>query len=174
MIQSIENNNCYDQAIWRSYHSGFLDESQRIAMEQHLLYCDKCMDIYLDLVAESAGPGESLLSGDFTDKLMQELESQAEPQISPAKVPGFMTSKATVMISYCAAASIAMFFLVGGYFDNLADKLVRSAEYFPPPGMIAQKTEPSRGLIQNGWTQKVLDEKRQPFIENFKRNDKKE
>lgn len=176
MTHQPESTNCFDKSIWLAYHSGLLDESVQSDMEQHLIDCNACMNVYFDVVEEHVSNEDSLLSVDFTDKLMHKLEREIvwqnakSPDMSKPsmKAHSYMNSKATLMISYCAAASIAMFFLVGGYFDGLADKVIQGAEYIPSSAITELKSDKTRGFIQTGWTQKVLEEKRQPLLENLK------
>ena len=175
MTHQFESKNCFDKSIWLAYHSGLLDESVQSDMEQHLIDCNACMDVYLNVVEEHVSSEDSLLSDDFTDKLMHKIEQEISWQnakkldiVKPSmKAQRVSSSKATLMISYCAAASIAMFFLVGGYFNGLADKVIQGAEYIPSSAITELRTDQTRGLIQTGWTQKVLEEKR-PLLETLK------
>jgi len=166
---------CFTEKEWQFYQTGFFGEADRTAMEEHLLTCDSCMACYLDIVEENLGK-EPLVSleENFTDLVMEtiELENRSLPEVLSREAACAGSgknhgSKANLLITYCAAASIALFFWIGGYFDGLSGSLSKGVDFIAETEITAKKTEPSQGFIQTGWTQKILDEKRPSFIKNL-------
>lgn len=166
---------CFTEKEWQFYQAGFFGEADRIAMEEHLLACDSCMACYLGIVEENLAKEPLVfLEEGFTDLVMEtiELNNLPQPGIIFGEAAGAGSgkdhgSKANLLITYCAAASIALFFWIGGYFDSLSGSLSKGVEFFAEAEITAKKTEPSQGFIQTGWTQKILDEKRSSFIKNL-------
>lgn len=176
MSDQFNRTQCYELKAWQSYQQGALGESERSLMEEHLLTCEDCLDIYLGIVEERLKSDEVIKLGeDFTAKVFEIIEQ--ERRWEKASVPAInivnkrdkeaRNSKVNLLISYCAAASIAMFFWVGGYFDGLSGSLSKGAEYLHPTEVVETQVESQRGFIQTGWTQKVIEEDRPSFITNL-------
>lgn len=171
---------CYEQKSWSAYHSGQIRDPKRSAMEEHLLTCDDCLEKYLGNVEKEINSTSGfMLSEDFTNYVM-ELIYQEERHNKSASVTHtavkqekeFLSNKWSVFISYCAAASIALFFWGGGYFDGLSGSLAKGMQYINTAEISQKivypqkKVESSRGFIQTGWTHKVVVEDRPSFIQN--------
>ncbi|NLI93180.1 MAG: hypothetical protein GX434_13650 [Peptococcaceae bacterium] len=138
MNRKRKNAHCYKPEEWKAYQAGVLGESEQIKMEEHLLVCMECMETYLSLIEESVFD-ENLpkLSEEFTEKLLSSIENEKRWQKASVPVRNISSGKkdkevrnnrVNLFVSYCAAAGIAMFFWVGGYFDHLAGVLTKEAE----------------------------------------------
>ncbi len=174
MNNKIKSIHCYDERMLSTYHSGLLSEEKRSAMEEHLLTCDSCLSIYLSILEEDTNiKSVPVLSKDFTNQVMGAIEQEKGHNedenvisISVKKDKDTLTSKMTILISYCAAASMALFFWGGGYFDGLAGGLAKGIQYLDKVEITQKATEPQRGLIQSGWSNKV-QETRPSFIDTI-------
>lgn len=177
MSEIANQGQCYEQGQWRSYQEGILGEAERSAMEEHLLTCEVCIETYLGILENSLNNVDTpKVSQGFTDRLFEVIEQEKiRPEdidqvvsISNKKDKEDRNNKINLLISYCAAASIAMFFWVGGYFDELSGSFAKGAEYLHTFESVEAQVEPQRSLIQTGWTQKVMEEERPSFLENLK------
>ncbi len=173
MKNKIESIHCYEERMWSAYHSGLFSEAKRSDMEEHLLICDSCMLIYLKILEDTNIKSVTMLSKDFTDQVMRVIEQEKGhnevdyiTRMPTKKNKEVLTSKMTILLSYCAAASMAMFFWGGGYFDGLAGGLAKGIQYIDKVEITQNVTEPQRGLIQSGWSNKV-QEMRPSFIDTI-------
>jgi len=166
---------CYEEKNWSAYHSGLLSEAKRLEMEEHLLICDSCLSIYLSIIeADSNDKSIPMVSKDFTNHVMEAIEQEKRlnedcqvVNLPARKEKNFLTSKVTILISYCAAASMALFFWGGGYFEDLAGGLSRGIQYIDKVEISQKVVEPQRGLIQTGWSQKVIQENHPSFFDTI-------
>ena len=166
MKNNMRSIHCPKEKTWIAYSQGLLSESRRLGLEEHLLTCDSCLAIYLDILAKDTDQSSvSQLSRDFTDHVLAEIS--AVSRIPVKKEKEFLASKMGILISYCAAASIALFFWGGGYFDGLSANLSKGVQYLDKIEISEKVPEPEKGLIQAGWTHKVYEEKRTSFIQNL-------
>ncbi|NLM21496.1 MAG: hypothetical protein GX207_07090 [Peptococcaceae bacterium] len=154
---------CYTPQTLKCYQAGGLTPAQRILLEEHLLQCDSCLNLYLKLTDEYVGQlGTSDLSPDFVDRVMAMVQEEqslaAEPKSqdsSGAKIQEKKNARLNLLIGYCAAACLAMFFWIGGWFDGITD-------------IMKQETNTRKiNLIQEGWTKKNFAEQPSLFA-NFK------
>ncbi|HHV65281.1 MAG TPA: zf-HC2 domain-containing protein [Peptococcaceae bacterium] len=188
---------CYEHNLWLAYADGSLPAAQTLRMEEHLLECSTCLDTYLGIIEDRlAVEGIPKLGEDFTAKVLKAIEEQNlnyNLNKTPPKLVGdnIQTSgisaevnssgikeareekeahpnrKVNLLIYYCAAAGIAMFFWVSGFFADLSGSLSKSADYLHARERVAEKASSSQGLIQTGWTQKVLETKRPVILDYF-------
>ncbi|MCM1567623.1 zf-HC2 domain-containing protein [Dehalobacter restrictus] len=175
-----ESIQCYIENEWHSYLAGSLPEEERLEMEEHLLSCDTCLQVYLNLLEEQ-GRQEYLLGEDFTARVLNQTQSKkSQAGIAPARlVPVFKQpvpkardksgSRINLLISYCAAASIVFFFWTGGYISGLSNALNEGLvkNHGHVSEVVEDRLDPSISLIQPGWTKKVIQEKRPSIIENI-------
>jgi len=157
---------CFETKAWLSYQAGFLSKSECALKEEHLLSCENCFETFLNIIETSTNPAEGTsLSSGFTDRVMSMVTKLdevrfKESKFKESKPKEAANSRVNLFIGYCAAASIAMFFWIGGYFGGLSGSIAKGME-------IGMEIQPKIGLIQQGWTQKVLEEKESTFIENI-------
>jgi len=176
---------CAEAKKWQAYQAGLLGETEQMEMETHLLTCESCLQTYLGLLEDHLNSDkESLpkLGADFTDRVIDQAFGQI--QVNSLKQNKVKTNaketrnnKVNILISYCAAASIAMFFWVGGYFEGLSGSFDKGMDYMKSAQSVETKVESGKGLmergfmekslIQTGWTQRLSEEDRPSFIENL-------
>jgi len=160
METEFNNSRCYRPQEWQTYCAGMLQESERIQMEEHLLQCNNCLSIYLDFLNKSLQRESfSQLGQEFTDKVMANIQKENYTQGHNNKI--------NLIISYCAAACIVMFFWVGGYFDKISEGLSEGTKLSKPLETIEARIEPPKSFIQTGWTQKVLKKEKSFFEKSF-------
>lgn len=177
MSEKINSARCYGTLVWQAYQAGILGESERIEMEEHLLVCESCLETYLNIIENRLNNEEiAQLGEDFTNQVLYNIEQEKRWQKASAQVTHISTNKKLIeersnrvnlLISYCAAASIAMFFWVGGYFDGLSGTFMKGMEYMQTAEVLETRGEPQKSFIQTGWTQKVIEKKHPSFIENL-------
>jgi hypothetical protein len=154
---------CYTAQAWLAFQAGAPEEAPRILMERHLLECDSCLHVYLTLAENSISHmGAPDLNDGFTDRVMAAIKGSGAGYKKKAD------SKLNLLIGYCAAACIAMFFWTGGFFDEIAGGLAKGVEILDAPTITAKQYQPPKiNLIQAGWTKKNIE--KQPFLfDNFK------
>lgn len=192
MREKVNRSSCYEPQTWLAYQAGNLEDSERLAMEEHLLICEHCLEIYLNLIENPENDLElPALSDQFTDRVMAALEQEIRWQkasvalvnITVAETAGYknanrknanfkkdketQNNRVNLLISYCAAASIAMFFWVGGYFADLSGSFSKGVEYLETSKVLETRADQQISLIQTGWTQKVIEQKPSSFIEKL-------
>ncbi len=164
MDEQLNNPQCHHSSAWKAYQADKLSDTERLAMEEHLLTCESCLEIYLQILEDelqsegASGPGP-----DFTVAVMSRVaDGHKKPRHSTLTI-----SREQLLVSYTLAASIAMFFWVGGYFDKVSDSLekgmTKSAQ------LVETRIEPLPGIIQTGWTSKILDNQQSSFLQKFRK-----
>jgi hypothetical protein len=175
MTEKINSAQCYESQAWQSYQLGKISEFESSRMEEHLLICENCLEIYLGIIEKSLLEDNApKLEEGFNDKVLKVIEEERCKPKASARVVNInqredrevRNSKVNLLISYCAAACIVMFFWIGGYFDGLSGTLSKGVEHLHPTEAL-EEVQPPRGLIRTGWTQKVISEERSSFIKNF-------
>lgn len=71
---------CYIENEWRAYLVGDIPEEERLEMEEHLLRCDHCLQVYLNLLEEQSTQ-EYGLRKDFTERVLSEIQSEKNPAV---------------------------------------------------------------------------------------------
>lgn len=180
---------CYIENEWCAYLAGDIPEEERLEMEEHLLSCDHCLQVYLNLLEEQS-PQDYGLRKDFTERVLSEVQfEQASTQCIPvirvsaeaSRSYEQLTKRSTPtakekrgnrtnqLISYCAAASIVFFLWTGGYISGLSKTL--NEGIFNGEAQISEmskeKLNLSVSLIQSGWTKKSMQEERPSLIQHF-------
>jgi hypothetical protein len=164
---------CYSEEEWQAYQAGILGDSEQMKMEEHLLGCDDCLQLYLGLLSErmkNMPKPDGMLAQKVLD-LCQPEKNQAKAKTSGREIyrnkeKGTRNSRLNLFVAYCAAASIAMFLWTGGYFDRLAGLMTREADYLQTSAL-EYRINPGKNLIQSGWTQKITEEKHSFLILNL-------
>ena len=160
MKTEFENSQCYGPQEWQTYCTGMLQEPERLKMEEHLLQCDNCMSTYLDVLQNGFQQQSVFQVGqDFTDKVMASIQKESYRQKHDNKI--------NLIISYCAAACIVMFFWIGGYFDKISAGLSEGVKTSNVSKTIEVRVEPPKHFIQTGWTQNVFHKEKPSLEKSF-------
>lgn len=111
----------YDYVEWVLYKNNLLDDEIHEKMEEHLLLCDECMEIFLSLIDEKdIEMAEAFIPEDFTDKVLGSIKN-----ITPIKRTVKKKTKKKVsndfFIYYASVASVAIILTAGGFFGKVVD-----------------------------------------------------
>lgn len=143
------------------YRQGQVDEQLAWKMEEHLLVCGKCLEIYLQTMQASLlTPNSSdhsadcRLSPDFTDKVMNLIAPDIRQQQR--------RTKDNLFLYYCAVAGIALLFWAGGLFNGLSGVFSGDIQIFQIAGgdrdhVVAERWEDK--IIRPGWTERVFEQR---------------
>lgn len=170
----------YEQAEWLLYKDGLLPEDRCEEMEEHLMECTGCLELFLSLVSEvEVEQAAQLLKSDFTEQVMQNIKIQeiqivnnpvqkSVGKISNSKVSKHKKSKkgkrTSMLAYYAAAASITLFFMGTGFFQALVETGPKLEALQAKVDNISQsKTELS-------WSEKITNQTSH-WLREFERKD---
>jgi hypothetical protein len=150
----------YSESEWLTFKHHLAEKPEAEKMENHLLNCDHCLNLFLTLTdeAESARV-EIIIPPDFSRHTMAFIHRHQTPQ--PRTVSGRDKIK-RLLSYYVAAAMVTIVLMSGGFFETVA----RSASLISASSIIkAEKpnsiifTWPTR-LIEtsSSWTQLIPKE----------------
>lgn len=144
----------YSKAEWQLYINKEYDDLSRQEMQNHLLSCDACMTLYLDLIDEAPIENDTVLDG-FTDRVMEQIHMEnvkSEGQKLKQK-------RINMFIYYVSAASITLFLMNAGVFESIYQSFASEKKYL-------SETSQKKSLFTNGWTSR-LTEDTSKFINGF-------
>ncbi|ANB57019.1 zinc-finger family protein [Anoxybacillus sp. B7M1] len=106
----------YSKEEWQQFISDQLTEAKRIEMEDHLYTCDRCLEIYMELMEEHAAslPSPSRFSISADEIIAQ---VRQEPHQQQEKV-------GQKLLHYGIAAAITITLLSSGIFQSIANAAV--------------------------------------------------
>lgn len=124
----------YEKEKWILYKKNLLNDKETINMEEHLYTCDDCMDTFLNLIdSEEISIAENLIPTDFTEKIMDKIDSAIQITGLSSKVKSNsinnVRSKTTrkkkmienIFMYYVAAASVVLVLTAGGVFTKMTE-----------------------------------------------------
>lgn len=135
--------NHYSLKEWSNFLNGTIDATERTSMEDHLLECDTCSEIYLSLFEDETIIENSMnLSSDFTENIMCVIHE------SNAKLRKIKNKNAlnNMLIYYAAAACLTLFLTSQGVFN-----------YFFEITKSPVSNSKNIAFIQSGWTDRLAD-----------------
>lgn len=107
----------YDYVEWVLYKNKLLDDEIYKEMEEHLLQCNDCMDIFLSLIDEiDLENAKTIIPIDFTDKVIKNIKN-----IRPITKPIRKKKANNFFMYYVAVASITILLTAGGFFEKMID-----------------------------------------------------
>lgn len=134
---------------WKTFAQGLVNEKKQSDMEEHLLKCDECADIYLSFFSlESTEAAARELHPRFTSNVMKRiggLEAQRR---------GNRQGRWSILY-YTAAACLTLFFMSAGIFESFADMIPEITEKRIEIHHPFQ--EDNQGMIQFGWSDKIMN-----------------
>jgi hypothetical protein len=134
---------------WKAFSEGLVEEKRYIAMEEHLLICNTCVEIYLSFFPEENAAGFAKeLSPQFTSNVMSRIGG-LKPQGRRAK------SRQGIISYYTAAACITLLLMSAGVFEGFAHMIpvITQAKI-----QAEHPLETDNGnLIEFGWSDRLLN-----------------
>lgn len=123
---------------WIRYAMDLVDEKTRLVMEEHLLHCDICLELYSDVVSESLETNIEYPQPDFSKKVMKKIITDAS-----------MRNKKK-FIYYVAVASITLMLTFSGTFNFIGSKFSMVSSN------VISKQKNYNSFIKYGWTEKLF------------------
>lgn len=137
----------YDLNEWTRYYYDLIEDDMRTSMDEHLLSCQECMDIYLSVVDNDKNIDNiKIPSENFTKDIMNKLsqETLIKKKTSPIQFK-------KVMLYYVSAASITIFFTAIGLFNYVGAGLPRIS------AAAMHSKSYSKVLAHSGWSERLTD-----------------
>lgn len=147
----------YDNVEWTLYRKDLLHKKIKEEMEDHLLECDHCMNIFLSIIDEELEDTPKV-SKDFTDNVMMKINTKVKTN----KKKNIYNE---VLVYYMAVASVAIFLTGSGFFHTIAN---RTPEFGAK--LIASKKEVRVDSVYN-FSQNITDATAS-FVNNFNLKEK--
>ncbi|MEL7564626.1 MAG: hypothetical protein AAGU27_07060 [Dehalobacterium sp.] len=108
---------------WELFKEGVCPEKLHAAMEEHLVHCDRCRELFLSLISEEdITKGRELLSPDFSRQVMKGIKGQDKERPARKKNSRFRQRKNTP-VYFAAAAAITLILMGGGFFQSLVQSV---------------------------------------------------
>lgn len=146
----------YSKIEWQQFINNHLDALLELEMQEHLLTCEDCRAIYLELIDESIDT-EVTVSAGFTDRLMESIHKENAETAQRKHKQG----RRNMLIYYTSAACITLFLMSSGAFQSMYQGITSSDKY-------VLGTLQKQSLFQSGWTNKLTD-KTSKLIHQLKR-----
>lgn len=126
----------YDIVEWQLFKEDLIHEKIREDMEDHLLECTDCMDIFLALVDKETSD-EARVSEKFTDNVIKGIPSNTQIYRNNKSKKGFKINLYNeLLVYYMAVASVAIFLMGSGFFSTIVSETPKLGEK-----LIASKRE---------------------------------
>jgi len=112
----------FDREEWIALKTGTLLGAKRAAMEDHLVICGQCRDVFLDLF----GPDDLRQAADeIPDNFTTTVLRVCRPNKSAALKPAVRRGWRDWLVYYVAASVVTLVLVQGGVFQLLLDKAPR-------------------------------------------------
>lgn len=151
----------YDYIEWVLYKNDLLDKKIHDEMEDHLLLCHECMDIFLSLIDESEiERAENLVPRNFTENVMDNIKNVRALKKTVKKRTKVSND---FFVYYAAVASVAIILTASGFFTKVVDTV---------PQIRANISLQDKRIRSNAiydFSEKITN-KTSLFINNFNRN----
>lgn len=132
------------------YTRGLAEENINLLIEEHLLTCDECLELYMEVVEDiSINDTSSLISRGFCDKVMDVVKEVNENKSLRNEGRGRKTSE--ILLYYTAAACITLVFMAGGVFQQLSGSVSSITS------SIAGSPKSMEKVVSNGWSERLVN-----------------
>lgn len=138
----------YPESEWLAFKQHEINTTQAAAMEDHLLECDQCLNLFLNLTGElETAHAKAIIPPDFSRTTMRAVKQQ--------KIPRSGTIRGRDRIKrlfsyYVAAAAVTLILAGGGFFETIVSD----------PGLVtassAAKPEYADSIIYT-WPNRLLE-----------------
>ncbi|WP_026895949.1 hypothetical protein [Clostridiisalibacter paucivorans] len=148
----------YDNMDWFLYKEKLLPKGILEEMEQHLMKCNHCMDIFLNTIdTNEIEDASNILSNDFSDNIVDKISSKKIKRKNVKHLFGY----------YVAVACVTMILVASGFFTKLPHTIPQIAESAISTNEIQEKNYITN--ISNKIVSKTSN-----FINNFELSNKEE
>lgn len=134
---------------WSAFAKGQMEETKNSEMEDHLLECNSCLEVYLSFISgEDEARSKDGLSFLFTENVMKsinDLEAKRRKK----------SNKKRDIFYYSAAACLTLFFTAAGIFQGFAEIIPEVARTETRMERIFEIQE--QRIIRFGWSDKLMD-----------------
>lgn len=135
---------------WEAFAAGQVKARQCAEMEEHLLVCDQCADLYLALISPAdESCAKSFISPRFTSKVMQKIS------IWERKRQDSSRQKRNILY-YVAVACLTLIFTSAGVFQALTQDVPKITRVELQSLSVPLKDREEK-IIQFGWSEVVLE-----------------
>jgi len=149
---------------WRLFKEGVCPENLQAAMEEHLVVCDRCRELFLSLISEEdITKGKELLPPDFSRQVIRGIKVQEKERLVRKKNNRSRQRKNTP-VYFAAAAAITLILMGGGFFQSL----VQSVPQFSTEAAIVDHNILEG--IKMDWPNKLVD-RTSNWIYDFEKQD---
>lgn len=150
---------------WRLFKEGVCPEELEAAMEEHLVICDRCRDLFLSFIGdEDIHKGAELLSPDFSKRVIRRIK--VEEKERPARKKNNQSrQRKNTPVYFAAAAAITLILMGGGFFQSL----VQSIPQFTAGNVIIERSPLERAKMD--WPDKLVDQASN-WMYNFETQDR--
>lgn len=108
--------NHFIESEWRAYKHHLIDKTESEMMENHLIDCDQCLNLFLSLTDElDAARANTVIPVDFSHNTMAFIHRS---QIQPHNVSSRDKIK-RLFSYYVAAAAVTLILMSSGFFDSM-------------------------------------------------------
>ena len=110
----------FSQREWKDYRESRLTEDEITLMEDHLLECEQCLEIFLASIDdEETAISAGQLSPDFADTVIAKTKTVQRPNfILPRRA---RRSVSNLFMYYVAASMVTLMLMSVGVFQNMMD-----------------------------------------------------
>lgn len=140
----------YGTDQWQNFKSRTSETPETYAMEAHLLECDSCREIYLNLfLQEELNQALNIIPPDFTDSLIAKIELPPPVKARPLYSRPVVNRKG-IFAYYVTAAAVTLVLMSGGVFDSMANQSVRFSHVW------AMQSRNFESRVSRDWSSKLL------------------
>lgn len=137
----------FNKDQWIRYAMDLVDEDTKDEMEEHLLNCDLCLEIYTNIISENLENNEHP-AADFSKKVMRNIKIDIKDQNKKK------------LLYYAIAASLTLMLTASGLFNYVGNKFSTIST-----SAIKKQTD-YKMLIKSGWSEKLFN-KSSNILENI-------
>lgn len=136
--------NHFKKEEWILFVKDLINDNKKIKMEDHLLECDECLNLYLQAVEEIEIPNtKDLLNHELIENVINEIKKETKP-----------TNISKLLTYYTCAACITLVLISSGFFDFVKNELFR---YTDSAMTIASSQLVYKKYIDSNISEKLVD-----------------
>ncbi len=116
----------FDQQQWRLFYEGRLNGEELQQMEDHLLRCESCNELFLNCMADDdICEAASVIPADFNRRTMEHIKKSTR---TPARKDLSQQKRRRLLVYYVAAAAVTLVLMQGGVFQSMVQETARSSQ----------------------------------------------